>query len=620
MAKENLENGLYVSRERTSKKRTRRAKCWDTIHEIIDVDLDTKVKNVFLCTVCKNVIYNKCNDGNTMAFNRHCCFDKSKEGTNRRRLLISKTEKQELIAATTSFVVKDCRPFKAIEGEGLKDLCIAAMQFGQKHTKATPENLMENWPSRYVVVQHTGMIASKVEKDIRIVMEMAKVQSGFGATTDCWADKYQKRSYMSITIHATLMEANQIKNYRFIISMQCITELVKTKKVIVDAILDCFDSYGYSKDDVMKCVTFVSDRGPNIRYGLQERGFTLLHCYAHMLNNLTEKMLSLPVALKILNECNALCGYMKNTGLNSRLKTTLKAWSRSRWNGACMMFSSVLEADFNLIIDILNEKQRLTKTDLVKMVTVLDKAEIKPICEFLLQIKKWSDLLEGEVEETLHFVWPAFLSIQKLLEEDMIGYDEKGTDLVELMKAEGRKYLQTNMRDFAPKKSHKYAAVLHPLMRKLPNIELNERQAVYDEIEAEISGCEDVAPIVDENENRANTTKTTKAKITALSDFFEEIPEFDPNDKPSELQRYLNAPLNIDREKFNLKTWWFLNKTEFPNLTKLFCRHLAIPATSAASERSFSETGLIITNRRNALLPKTVQNLVIARNIIKNKN
>lgn len=621
ITKENLENGLYISRERETKKKTRRAKCWDTIHEIIDVDTDTKVKNVFLCTVCKNVVHNKSKDGNTMAFNRHVCYAKSNEKTDHKRILVSKEEKEKLVAACTSFVVKDYRPFKAIECEGLMDLCEAAMQFGQKYTKATAENLKENWPSRFVVLHNVGKLASDVEKDIRKVMQMAKNQNGLGATTDCWTDNYQRRSYMCITVHATLMEESQIQNYRFVVCMECITELVKTKKVIVDAILNCFESYGYSEEDVTKFVTFVSDRGPNIRYGLEERGYILLHCYAHMLNNLTAKMLNLPELQTILNNCNQLCAYMKNTGLNSRLKTTLKAWSRSRWNGVCIMMGSVLEADFNLITEILLEKQRLTKTDLVKMITVLHKDEIQPIYEFLHEIKKWSDLLEGEIDETLHFVWPAFLSIQKILQEDMSGYDENETVLVELMKTEGRSYLQKNINDFTPKKSHKFAAVLHPLMRKLPNIEMNERKAVYDEIEAELKAFE-VEARSDETiveVNSARVTEIKKTKIKALSDFFEAQPVHDLKDKPSELERYLNIQLNIDPENFNLKTWWFFNRTDFPNLVKMYCRYLSIPATSAASERNFSETGLVITNRRNALLPQNVKNLVIARNILKNK-
>lgn len=46
----------------------------------------------------------------------------------------------------------------------------------------------------------------------------------------------------------------------------------------------------------------------------------------------------------------------------------------------------------------------------------------------------------------------AFLSIQKLMQEDMSGYDEKGFALVELMKTEGRAYIQRNINDITPKK------------------------------------------------------------------------------------------------------------------------------------------------------------------------
>lgn len=330
MTKENLKTGWYISREHTNKRKTR-AKCWNTIHEIVDVDTDSKVDCVFLCTLCNDVIYNGSKDGNTMAFNRHTCFAKDEEKTNRKRLLISKEEKEKLVAASAMFVAKDFRPISAVEGDGLKDLCLASMQFGQKYPKATAKDMEENWPTRHRVLSYMETIASKVENDIGEIMKMAKSQNGLAATTDCWTDNYRRLAYMCITIHATLIEANQIKNYRALMSMECITELVKTKKVIIDAILDSFASYDYSAEDVKKHVTFVSDRGPNIRYGLQDGGFNMLHCYDHMFDNHTGRMLKLPDLQMILNNCNQLCSYMKNTGLNSRLKITLKTWSKSRW-------------------------------------------------------------------------------------------------------------------------------------------------------------------------------------------------------------------------------------------------------------------------------------------------
>lgn len=313
---------------------------------------------------------------------------------------------------------------------------------------------------------------------------------------------------------------------------------------------------------------------------------------------------------------------MKNTGLNARLAKSLKIFSKSRWNGACIMFSSILEADFNLLTEILVEKQRATKTHLVQMVTALNKDEIRPVYEFLLSIKKWSDLLEGEIEETLHYVWPTFLNLQQHLQDNFeMAHGENGLVLVELMKDRGRAYVQQNINDFRPKINHKFAAVLHPFMRKLPNIDEDEREYVYGQMNAklrEISGDDenielDCTPVV----------QVKKTPNTVLSAFFDldMIAEdsSEVQNKPSELQRYLDLQIKVNPENFDLKMWWFEKRNEFPNLTKMFTRYLCTPATSAPSERNFSESGLIITNRRNRLLPTSVSNLIIARNVYKNK-
>lgn len=123
----------------------------------------------------------------------------------------------------------------------------------------------------------------------------------------------------------------------------------------------------------------------------------------------------------------------------------------------------------------------------------------------------------------------------------------------------------------------------------------------------------------EQNLDSTKITKSKKAKFTALSAFMEEQPVCDRNDKPSELESYLNIQLKIDTNNFDLKKWWFENKDEFPNLVKMYCQYLSIPATSAPSERNFSDAGLIVTKRRNSLLPKTIRSLVIARNVLKNK-
>ena len=59
--------------------------------------------------------------------------------------------------------------------------------------------------------------------------------------------------------------------------------------------------------------------------------------------------------------------------------------------------------------------------------------------------------------------------------------------------------------------------------------------------------------------------------------------------------------------------WWASQESRFPILSQLAKKYLAIPATSAASERLFSDAGNIITVRRVNLLPSTFEHLIFCK-------
>jgi hypothetical protein len=60
----------------------------------------------------------------------------------------------------------------------------------------------------------------------------------------------------------------------------------------------------------------------------------------------------------------------------------------------------------------------------------------------------------------------------------------------------------------------------------------------------------------------------------------------------------------------NPLAWWKLKEFKYPELAKLARKVLAIPATSAPSERMFSVAGLTATKLRNRLSGDTVSLLV----------
>lgn len=82
-----------------------------------------------------------------------------------------------------------------------------------------------------------------------------------------------------------------------------------------------------------------------------------------------------------------------------------------------------------------------------------------------------------------------------------------------------------------------------------------------------------------------------------------------------ELTTYLNqlAP----KGDFDLRKYWFNNRHVFPNLFKLFLRISCIPASSAPAERVFSTCGAVVTDRRSSLLPKSVGEIIVCRNLYK---
>lgn len=161
------------------------------------------------------------------------------------------------------------------------------------------------------------------------------------------------------------------------------------------------------------------------------------------------------------------------------------------------------------------------------------------------------------------------------------------------------------------------AVVLHPLMKQLPIINSNERELIYTKIQEVIDDRELISVTVPQSEIQpvpSTSTNSETAKIPVFMQNFYASNEPAVAERPSELRRYLNLAVSVPSTKFNADEWWWQHKNEFPQLFKLFLKVSSIPATSASSERDFSIAGLIVDDRRSLILPKNVQNIIIARN------
>ena len=99
-------------------------------------------------------------------------------------------------------------------------------------------------------------------------------------------------------------------------------------------------------------------------------------------------------------------------------------------------------------------------------------------------------------------------------------------------------------------------------------------------------------------------------------------PQFDEPKKPKgkkgpkdpmleEYKEYLKYVWEPDRteRRFSVEQWWLKYKSRWPNVAGIARRRLATQATSAASERSFSKAGLIVSRKRMMLTPQHVDGL-----------
>jgi hypothetical protein len=75
-------------------------------------------------------------------------------------------------------------------------------------------------------------------------------------------------------------------------------------------------------------------------------------------------------------------------------------------------------------------------------------------------------------------------------------------------------------------------------------------------------------------------------------------------------KREQHLPLQKDDGSFsNPSDWWRLKQQQYPLLANIVLRVLAIPATSAPSERVFSTAGITIAKERSRLDPHNVGEL-----------
>ncbi|KAJ1696633.1 hypothetical protein LUZ63_005145 [Rhynchospora breviuscula] len=89
----------------------------------------------------------------------------------------------------------------------------------------------------------------------------------------------------------------------------------------------------------------------------------------------------------------------------------------------------------------------------------------------------------------------------------------------------------------------------------------------------------------------------------------------------SELEQYLTEPLDDTalEEQFDILAWWKLKVPKYPVLSQLARDILAVPASTVASESTFSTSGRTLSVVRNSLNDESIEALICAQDWLRVK-
>lgn len=590
---------------------------WDNYFQIYEKKNNNDIGNWYLCMRCMEPIMNTYAKGTTTRFHRHdkkCTKANQMDKTHpNEKINVAEKHLEILKEAACRFTCDDLQPYSAIDGAGMFELLFAAVQIGKSYPDMTKSEFGTLIPGRMTVQR---VVSSKVDGVKAIIqkklLEAIEVSDGFSCTTDLWTDKYRQKCYISITAHLNRLSNEGIVAERLVICMEELEADSKTKEVIEDKIFDVLISYGLSYDQICELIHFITDRGSQFK---ALDNFNRSNCVAHMINNIVQKMCSESEIQKIISDGASLVRYMKRSGMNSQRKLALKSYSKTRWSTVFVMLESILNG-YNTVFELLERRQRsgiAAHRNCLDRIECLKRSTLMKIVEFLKPFKEWTDRIEGDVDVTIHHVWPTFIQINDHL---AITYDieiEEDEDfrLIEAMKCLGRNYVSSISSDISPTNEQRIAVVLHPRMKKLRRMTNQQRDEIYSKINTIIENQTADVP-------HLAIRRKIDSRPASLDEFIDSDDESGTNSPYSlELTKYLNerVPKGISP---NLRAWWFENRKQFPTLFKLFLRISCIPASSAPAERSFSTTGAVVTDRRSSLLPKSVSNIMLVRNLYRN--
>lgn len=500
---------------------------------------------------------------------------------------ISSDYKKELCFQAVAASVKDIRPFSLTEGNGVFDLLYCVWNLGAKVGAISREELLRALPRPTTVSRNVNRLATQCKENIKLKLK-EEFDSGtiFSLTIDIWQDKHKRLSYFCITLH--YYDRSAMKLVDLILTM-CVMEPGRKKDQIYlrEIIDDKLVDYGLS--ELRQCLVFISDRGGNIRAALKYD--TRLNCFPHFLHNIVKYGCEVDSVKRLIIECAALVKYFKFTGLNNMLEKSLKSAISTRFNYVFMMLNSI-DDQWDAIKAILEQRHEISR------LANIDRESIKGLTKLLNSFNIASKITECTYKDTLSHVWIGITEICS-----MCRVQQNDPIYIKAVKARLLEYIESK---FVLHQYHRIATFLHPNYKSLIFCSSDKKLRTIRETKNLMNEMFPSRISLGQTESNSSSRRSSvDSDSSFLSTYYNRN-----EDGLDDVESYINTQWVSD-DNIDVFKWWLEKKNSFPNLHRLALKLHSIPASSMQSERTFSRSGLIISDRRSSLNPQTVEDLIL---------
>lgn len=211
------------------------------------------------------------------------------------------------------------------------------------------------------------------------------------------------------------------------------------------------------------------------------------------------------------------------------------------------------------------------------------------------------------------------------LREEIEEVDTFGNRTLETAK---RKLLAQIKKRFVISNTLLFASALHPTFNSLFFCTDNTKEAImillrheYDRHNRIAANVAALAPAPTPNSETPATARDDSEESTGLGRLLKrrrlasrQAPPVDVP-PPDDFDRYFEV--NVGLKLVDPMVWWRENSKNFPKMTFLARKYLSIPSTSVASERMFSFSGGVVTDKRSRLAATAVGDIVFSHYALK---